>query len=273
MKTLKNHIILYEAECPMCNLYTKAFVSTGMLDANGREAYQDMPADACPLVDRQRAANEIALLNTQTGEVNYGIASLFKIIANTFPVFKPLFLFRPFIWLMTKVYAFISYNRRVIIPATVEGAAAIQPVFILRYRLAYLLLSWQLVSFILTQYAQLLIGMVPVGNAYREYFICSGQILFQGIVVSLYANPKKWDYLGNMMTISLAGALLLLPALIVAQFMVLPALVYTLYFLGVAGLMFLEHIRRTKLLALGWLLTISWVLYRLAVLLFIIKFD
>ncbi|GAA4320584.1 hypothetical protein GCM10023149_19930 [Mucilaginibacter gynuensis] len=271
MKTLNNHIILYDAECPMCSLYTKAFINTGMLDSNGRQPYQTMPDSFCPLVDRQRAVNEIALVNTQTGEVNYGIVSLFKVIANAFPVFKGLFSWKPFIWFMSKGYSFISYNRRVIVPGNADDDFEVQPTFRLIYRLAYLLFSWLVVGFILTAYAPLLKGMVPVGNEYREYLICGVQIVFQGIIISMYAARKKWDYLGNMMTISLAGALLLLPALLLAQFVALPAIAYTLYFLGVAGLMFLEHIRRTKILALGWLMTITWILYRLGILVLILK--
>ena len=116
MKTLKDHIILYDAECPMCKLYTNAFTKTGMLDLDGRVAYQQIPDAVCPYVDRQRAVNEIALVDTKTGEVNYGIQSLFKVIAHSFPILSGLFSFKPFIWLMSKVYAFISYNRRVIIP-------------------------------------------------------------------------------------------------------------------------------------------------------------
>src|SRR5579871_2225689 len=133
MKTLNNHIILYDADCPMCKLYTGQFVKRGMLDTNGRAPYQQMPDTVCPYVDRQRAVNEIALVNTETGEVNYGIKSLFKVIGNSAPVFKPLFSFSPFIWLMSKVYAFISYNRRVIIPGenTNDG---LQPTFKLHYR-------------------------------------------------------------------------------------------------------------------------------------------
>ena len=158
MKTLKDHIILYDAECPMCKLYTNAFTKTGMLDNNGRASYQQMPEAACPYVDRQRAVNEIALVNTKTGEVNYGIHSVFKVIANSFPVFKPLFSFGPFTWLMSKLYAFISYNRRVIIPTDINQATGIQPTFKLRYRIAYLIFTWAVVGFILT-------GMLDDGTA------------------------------------------------------------------------------------------------------------
>lgn len=272
MKTLKDHIILYDADCPMCKLYTNAFTKTGMLASDGRVAYQQMPEAVCPYVDRQRAVNEIALVNTKTGEVKYGIHSLFMVISNSLPVFKGLFSFKPFIWLMSKVYAFISYNRRVIIPADTSNDNGIEPSFKLKYRVAYLLFTWAVVGFILTAYASLLIGFIPAGNSYREYLVCGGQIIFQGIIISFYAPTTRWDYLGNIMTISFAGALLLIPMMVVSHFFHVVSFIYPLYFMGVAGLMFLEHIRRTKLLHLGWLLTISWVAYRLMVLVLILKF-
>jgi predicted DCC family thiol-disulfide oxidoreductase YuxK len=272
MKTLKNHVVLFDAECPMCSMYTNAFVKTGMLDNNGREAYQTIPQNACPVYDRQRAVNEIALLDMKSGEVTYGIKSLFKILGNAWPLFTPLFAFKPFVWLMSKVYAFISYNRRVIIPPTREDAAfAYQPTFKLHYRIAFLLFTWFCTGFILTQYAHLLVGMVPLGNAYREYIICGGQIIFQALVISTYAKEKIWTYLGNMMTISFAGSLLLLIPLTISHWFKLGPFIYTLCFMGVAGLMFLEHIRRTKLLALGWAMTITWVSYRIVLLVLILN--
>ncbi|QKJ32177.1 DUF393 domain-containing protein [Mucilaginibacter mali] len=272
MKTLAGYTILYDAECPMCDIYSRAFIATGMLDKNGRAPYQQVLAGACPLVDRQRAVNEIALVNTQTGEVNYGIKSLFKVIGNAFPVFGPLFGFRPFIWLMSKVYAFISYNRKVIIPAKVDENA-IQPTFSLFYRLLYLALTSLTVGFILTHYAGHLSPLVAIGKPYREYMICSGQVLFQGIIVSLYKPAKRWDYLGNMMSISFGGALLLLPMLLLGKFVAVAPFINMLWFLAVAGLMFLEHIRRTKLLSLGWLLTVTWMAYRVALLFLILYLN
>lgn len=103
---------------------------------------------------------------------------------------------------------------------------------------------------------------IPQGGPFREYLVCGGQILFQGIVLSIYAPAKRWDYLGNMMTISLAGALLLCP---IGAFRPAP-LPAAAGFMLVAGLMFFEHIRRAKLLGLGWLPTITWAVYRLLIL-------
>lgn len=271
MKTLQNHVILFDDECPMCYAYTKTFIQTGMLDKNGREAYQNMPANFCPLVDKQRAANEIALVNTLTGEVTYGIQSLFKIIGHSLPFFKRLFSFGPFVYCMQKFYAFISYNRKVIIPAKVK-ANATQPSFKIQYRIAYLLCTWLVTAYILTDYAHLLINFVPLGSSYREYLICGGQMLFQGTVILFYQKDKLWDYLGNMITISFAGSLLLLPILVASHYFQINPILFILYFLMVAGLMFLEHLRRSKILDLGLTLSISWVLYRLAVLALILLF-
>jgi hypothetical protein len=263
MKTLKDHLILYDAECPMCNLYTQAFTSTGMLDTNGRAPYQNLETLSCPTVDRKRAVNEIALVNTKTGEVSYGIDSLFKVLANAFPIWKPLFNCQPFAWAMRKLYAFISYNRKVIIPAPKTTDATLQPDFSLRHRIAWLVFATITAAVILTHYSRLL--PYP-GNAYREYVICTGQLFFQGFIVSIIAPAKRWDYLGNMMTISLAGSLLLLPALALHP----NPTIATIWFAIVAALMLIEHLRRCKLLGLGKLLTVTWLLYRLMLLALIV---
>jgi hypothetical protein len=267
MKTLKNHLILFDEECPMCRAYTQAFVVSGMLAKDGRAAYQSELETVCPVIDRQRAVNEIALVNTQNGEVSYGVESLFKVIGNACPALGPLFGFRPFAWSMSKVYVFISSNRRVIIPAgKKECAYAYQPTFKLRYRIAYLLFTWLGTGCILTAYSHLLTGFIPVGGPWREYFICGGQIIFQGAVIGTFAREKLWNYLGNMMTISFAGSLLLLLMIGLAHWVKLPPPVFPRYFLVVAGLMFLEHIRRTGLMGLGWVMTATWVLYRVGLL-------
>lgn len=272
MKTLSNHLILFDEECPMCMGYTQLFVKTGMLNQEGRVAYQKMPAEVCPIIDRQRAVNEIALVNIQNGEVTYGIKSIFKVIGHSLPFLKPLFTFSPFIWLMEKFYAFISYNRKVIIPAAIKKEG-LQPSFKLSYRLIYLLVTWLVTAYILTDYATLLTDFVPLGGRYREYIICEAQIAFQGLIIFFYKREKFWDYLGNMMSISCAGALLLGIGLLAAKILTLPAISFLFYFMVIAGLMLLEHLRRSKLLALGFLLSITWVIYRLVVLGLILVFK
>jgi len=273
MKTLKNHQILFDAECPICQTFTHAFVESGMLNSDGRTSYQELSPQACPMLDMSRAVNEIALVNQETGEVTYGIESLFKLLAVSFPILQPLFTFQPFVWLMSKLYAFIAFNRRVIFPAAHStNSYKLQPTFRLGYRLAYLGFTWILTSITLSAYAPLLSGLVPVGSAYREYLICGGQILFQGVIIGMIDGKKRWDYLGNMMSISFVGSLLLLPVLLLAQWLNIHPILYAAWFIAVAGLMLMEHTRRCRLLALSWKLTASWVLYRVIVLWLIFLF-
>ena len=98
-------MILFDAECPMCTMATKVFESGKLLDKDGRASYQDFEPEVCPLLDRQRAANEIAFVNKETGEVTYGIDGLLTLFSIRFPILKQLFLFRPFVRLMSKAYA------------------------------------------------------------------------------------------------------------------------------------------------------------------------
>lgn len=270
MKTLANHLLLFDAECPICDAYSKAVVKSGLIGNDGRKAYQqELNAQACPLVDRQRAVDQIALINLETGEVSYGAESILKLYTAEYPFLKRVLTFHLLMWILNKLYAFLSFNRRVIIPPT-RQLYSLQPTLKLHYRITYLIFTWFITSVILTMYATLLADVVSVGGRLREYLICGGQMIFQGIVVSFIAKQKRWDYLGNMMTISFVGALVLGLMLIAANWIGNNSTLYLCYFICVAGLMFLEHIRRSKLLQIGWWLTISWVFYRVLILLLIL---
>lgn len=264
MKTLHGFIILYDAVCPLCRVYTNAFVQTGMLDKQGRQSYQEMPAACAVHVNHQRAVNEIALVNPVTGEVYYGIESLLKILGHAWPVFRPLFSWGMFIGMMKILYRFISYNRRVFLPVAVGTVSeAAQPGFHRGYRAAFLIFSWLLVSIVLHRYGDGLEPVLAKGEWYREPLICGGQLLFQGLFVGAIAPRKIWDYLGNMMVVSLLGAIALLLIGLVLRTATAGAIWYAGALLLTAGAMFLEHARRCKLLGMGIGYSISWVLYRI----------
>lgn len=267
MSTLNDHVILYDADCPLCKAYTGAFVKNRMLDRNGRQPYGNMPAAICEHVDTDRARNEIALVNTRTGEAIYGMDSLFTIIGNTAPVFRPLFRNAAFRWCISRLYKLVSYNRKMIAAVKPSGPVSCTPDFNLKYRLLYLLMAILITGGILSAYSALLGDMVPAGSYVREYMICAGQLIVQGAVLLLVRKEKLMDYLGNMMTVSLIGGLLLLPALAVHRFAPgMNAAFYPAWFFVVVCFMFIEHTRRTRLLGLNMIPGITWILYRVAVL-------
>lgn len=266
MKTLNDHIILYDSECPLCDVYTAGFVKSGMLGKGGRQPFCDSTKviDAFA-VNRARACDEIAVVNLKTGNVQYGAEGLMNIIGNSFPLLKPLFNIRAFQFICRKLYAFVSYNRKVIIPRkNMDANGACVPSFNMFYRSIYLLFTWLITSYILVRYAAYLIPFIPPTNFYREFLICGGQLVFQAIIISIINKKKRFDYLGNMMTVSFAGGLLLIIGMMLAP--LVNTSFFPVWFVIVVSLMFAEHIRRTKLLHLPWIMTFTWVLYRILVL-------
>ncbi len=273
MKTLHDHVIIYDAECPLCNLYTGAFVKTGMLDQNGRAAYHEV----CHQIDfdKSRARNEIALVNRANGEVVYGLDSLLKIIENRFPFFKSLFQVPLFQKAMKSFYSFISFNRKVIAPGRgIVTAESCVPDFNTCYRWAYIILCWIVSSLVLQSYASLLQHWVGQTNFFREFLICGGQILFQMMVARFVFRLNAEAiliYLGNMMTISLIGSLLLLPSFLISNvFSAMDPIGFLIWFVVIVGAMFLEHARRIKILKLPAGMSLSWVVYRVLVLIAIV---
>src|ERR1700744_345379 len=196
MKIPENHLALYDAECPICATASKGFLKKGMTSGNGLAPYQTGIDTVCPYVDKQKAADEIALVDLQTGEVRYGLDSLLKVIGDSYPWIEKTGNFKPLHWLMVRMYRMLCYNRYVIIPPTKkhhEGACL--PALKLQYRIPYLLITWFCTGFILTGYAHLLSPAVPVGHGSREYWVCGGQIVFQAIIILFIAKDKLWNYL------------------------------------------------------------------------------
>lgn len=262
MGTLKNHTLIYDNECPMCAIYSKGFTKYGMLDTEGREAFTEISVRNKNLVDFNRAKNEIALINHENNKVIYGLDSLLLIIGNSFPFLERIVRIQPLYWFFKKLYSFISYNRKQIIPSKKDYTEqSCVPDFNLKYRLAYIAFVALFSAYILSLYSgKLGMGLHP--NFSRELAVCLGQIFWQTLFLKWYLKDKIWDYLGNMMTVSLIGTLLLIPT-ILTNFV---PVFYLIYFGFVVFIMLLEHLRRCRILKLNYFPTISWILFRLTAL-------
>lgn len=262
MKTLQNHTLIYDNECPMCNIYSKGFIKAGMLDQKGREAFTELSLKNKNMIDFSRAKNEIALVDHDQNKVIYGLDSLLLIIGNSFPLLEKIARVKPLYWFFKKMYSFVSYNRKQIIPSAKDDSdEACVPDFNLKYRLVYISFVILFSSYVLSIFSVRL-GLNLNHNFGREFVICLSQIVWQSGVLRQYLKEKLWDYLGNMMTVSLIGTLLLIPAL----FLNLNPTLSVAYFGIVVFIMFLEHIRRCKILKLNFLPTISWMIFRTTIL-------
>ncbi|TCI85181.1 hypothetical protein [Tenacibaculum sp. M341] len=268
MNTLNNHTLLYDTKCPLCNLYTSGFISTKMLDVNGRKAFEKLTTEERTFVDIERAANEIALVDKENKKVIYGIDSLLKVIGNSYPMIERIGKVSFIHFGLTKLYSFVSYNRKVIMPSEVQPTKELTcvPSFNLTYRLLFILISVFITGYSLFSFSNL-ISDLPKTSFQTELFIAAAQIIFQSLFLLKKDAKTIMNYAGNLMTISLIGCIGLFQLQLLNMIIPLSQTFIIISFFGIVSLMFFEHKRRVKLLELPSYLSYTWVLYRIIVLL------
>lgn len=270
MKILANQTLLYDEGCPLCRAYTSGFIATGMLDENGRKPYASLSEEERSYVDTHRACNEIALVDNKNKTVTYGIDSLLKVLGNSFPLIEKIGYCKPINYLLKKLYSFISYNRKVIIPGEANtDKLQCLPDFNYRYRIAYLIFAVFVTATALFECTKI-IPLYVQPNFLKELTLATGQIAFQSLFLLKRDSKTRLTYLGNLMTVSLFGSLLLMPLLILNHFVAISQIVNLFWFGIVVLIMFLEHYRRIKLLGLPKHLCLTWVAYRMLALPFYI---
>ncbi|WP_269226320.1 DCC1-like thiol-disulfide oxidoreductase family protein [Flavobacterium eburneipallidum] len=272
MKTLENQTLLYDEDCPLCSIYTTGFIKAGMLDENGRKSYCQLSNEEQNFIDVKRASNEIALVDNKNKTVLYGIDSLLKVIGNSFPWMEKAGNIKPIKYLLKKMYSFVSYNRKVIIPSKINPDIKLQcvPTFHCKFRFLYIAFAITITTIILYQFSEL-IANLPKANFSRELILAVGQIVFQSLFLIKFNKEKILNYAGNLITVSLIGSLILIPLLILNNFINLPEMLILGWFTITVLIMFAEHFRRIKLLELPFYLSYTWVLYRIIALLFILN--
>lgn len=272
MKTLKNQTLLYDEDCPLCRVYTKGFITAGMLDENGKKPYCQLSQEEESFIDVKRASNEIALVDNKNKTVLYGIDSLLKVIGFSFPWMEKVGNIKPINFLLKKLYSFISYNRKVIMPSKKKATTKTEcvPDFNIKYRLLYIIFATIITILTLYKCAQI-ITILPEASIYREIILAVGQIGFQLLFLTKKDKKTNLNYVGNLITISLLGAIVLLPIIILSSIIVVPQLFILTWFGMTVCIMIAEHYRRVAILELPKYLTATWILYRIIALVIILN--
>ncbi|MEP6806866.1 MAG: hypothetical protein ABI892_20225, partial [Flavobacterium sp.] len=245
---------------------------SGMLDKNGRKSYCQLSEEEQNFVDLKRAPNEIALIDNKTKTVIYGVDSLLKVVGFSFPLIEKLGTTKPVHLILRKLYSFVSYNRKVIIPGEIKEENKLQctPDFNYKYRFIFIGFALTITTFVLFGYSNL-IPALPKSSFLREAALAFGQIIFQSLFLLKLDKKTIMNYAGNLMTVSLMGSLILIPILLLNQFINIPQTLVLGWFAITVLIMFKEHFRRIKLLKLPFYLSYTWVLYRILALLFILN--
>ena len=271
MKTLKNHTLLYDEDCPLCQVYTSGFMKTRMLDQDGRQAFSQISIEEQNFINLSRASNEIALVDRQNKTVIYGVDSLLKVIGFSFPIIQKIGQFQPIKLLLQKLYSLISYNRKVIIPSKENSSQKLQciPDFNIKYRLLYILFALTVTLFSVFNFSKN-IPILEDESLFREGIITVGQLVFQGMIIYTLDKKTILNYFGNMMTVSLMGSLMLITLMLINWMIPISEPILTFGFGIIISFMFTEHFRRIKLLELPIYLSYTWAIYSVLILIIIL---
>jgi predicted DCC family thiol-disulfide oxidoreductase YuxK len=202
--------IIYDDQCPMCRIYTKAFIKTGLLEQ--RIPFSTIQAATLEQLDASRACDEIPLIDANGGHTLYGIDSLVYLLSQRFPFIQSLFRVKAVDWFFRRFYKFISYNRKVIMPAARVGGYDCSPAFNLKYRLLYIVFAMLLSTWF--SYA-FVAGAAIYTDARQQMYslgIAGGKWMLLGLAALLaLKGERRIELLGQLATVCLAGSLVLLP--------------------------------------------------------------
>lgn len=131
------------------------------------------------------------------------------------------------------------------------------------YYWIYIIIATLVSSITLFYLAKAIPELIPDDNLTKETLMCSGQILWQGMILLVFIKKNVTRYLYQMITVSLLGSLALIPLIIWHEQTLLTLETRVGFFFIVVFCMILDHFRRVKKLELPFYLTATWVLYRI----------
>ncbi|MBO0951013.1 hypothetical protein [Fibrella forsythiae] len=140
-----NKVLIYDTDCPLCRVYTKGLVVAGALPPEARQSNDSATvSQLIGQLDPVRSKHEIPLLDLETGETQYGVDAVLTLLGTVWPRFSQFVRRTVLVDVARKLYAFISYNRRIIVPATTERwhIMDLTPDFSVAYRISFLVLLY-----------------------------------------------------------------------------------------------------------------------------------
>ena len=213
MATLNDKIIIFDDSCPMCRLYTKAFVDLGMLKPENRIGFAQLEPRIFSQLDIDRARHEIPLFDDGTRKTVYGLDALCLILTSRWRWLSPILNSRFAKAMLFPLYQIITFNRRVIAGCGPKPGFDCAPDFHLLYRVSYFLVALLVVGVLFTT-----VGLTSrVGLIGVETFAAIA--IFLGIVgATQLTGVERWDYIGNLVTVTLEFSFLIVTLSVASVF-------------------------------------------------------
>lgn len=132
---------------------------------------------------------------------------------------------------------------------------------------AYLVFCAGLSAFALASFAKIIQRFLAVGYDYRtELLMVVGQVGFQWLFMLRTSWAERRTYAVVALSVSMIGSLLLLPLIVIHNASAVSPFFATIWFFGVVGVIFLIHHTLIVREKLPPHLTLTWVVYRLLLL-------
>jgi predicted DCC family thiol-disulfide oxidoreductase YuxK len=244
---MKDAILIYDDNCPLCSWYSSLFVRFGFLPASGRQPFSAIDPLLVNRIDIDRSKNEIPLIDTSTGKVWYGIDALLEILGQKFSLIKTTGNIKPVNWVLKRMYKFISYNRKVIVAKRCgPGSIDCSPDLNYFYRLLFMFLFLVFNTLLLFPIHDKLLSQLSWFRLSATE-LQTGHFIFAllNCTLALYFKKEKAiEYLGQVNMLALITILLLLPLLLLVQLFNIPEWLMVAYMAVVTIIIFKEYLRR-----------------------------
>ena len=257
---MKNKILVYDDNCPLCSWYSSLFVRYGLLPADGRRPFSTLESSLLTVIDTDRGRNEIPLLDTRSGKVLYGIDALLEILGERYNTIKTIGKIKPFHWLLTKLYKLVSYNRKVIVAKKCgKGSIDCSPDMNYRYRMLFLLLTLIFNSVLLfplndAVFFSVAGSIVPANKLQAAHFTL---VISNCLLALRLSKIKAMEYLGQISMLALLTILLLIPLVFIHYWFSLSYWFSVIYLAATAVFIFKEYLRRMEYT--GILMVNKWI--------------
>ncbi len=243
---MKNKILIYDDNCPLCNWYSHKFVRFGFLPEKGRIAFSTLHPSLLEKIDFEKSRNEIPLLDTVTGNVLYGIDALLEILDSKIPFIKKIANIPPVKWFLKKLYRLISYNRKVIVaskcgPGSIDCTPDMNYFYRFIFMTVFLLFNtfmlFPLHSHLLSGLSYYNLSLLELQAAHFAFVLINCTLAFT------LTKEKGFEYLGQVNMLALTAILLLIPLQMLNLYYV-NEWINTFYLMFTAAFIFKEYFRR-----------------------------
>ena len=245
---MKNKILVYDDNCPLCTWYSGLFVKYGFLSTDGRKPFSTLDDKLISQIDFDKSRNEIPLLDVSTNNVVYGIDSLLELLDPKIPFIKTVGNFAPVKWFLKKLYRLISYNRKVIVAKKCgPGSIDCSPDTNYLYRFIFMAICLSFNSIILYPIQNNVFNKL---SYYHLTFLQLQAAHFAFVIINCtlafnFSKSKGYEYLGQVNMLALSIILLLTPLTFIGSFFSKEWII-TIWLILSAAFIFKEYARRME---------------------------